>query len=161
MAGSPATRCEIPAPGNAQVQRRAALAVPVDHLELVQNGKVLQVVHARRATDGPSTSKANWNWTSGGWLLLRAWNDGADPQVLDLYPYASTNPIYLKSPAGPPPAQSDAAYFADWIDRAIGAVKARTDFNDEGEKRETLDYLRRASDAYLALAESGRETISP
>jgi len=37
---------------------------------------------------------------SAGWLLLRAWNDGADPGVLDLYPYATTSPVYLDLPGG-------------------------------------------------------------
>ena len=48
---------------------------------------------------------------AGGWLLLRAWNDGADPQVLDLYPYATTSPIYLEMPGRAPSAKQDAAYF--------------------------------------------------
>ncbi|MBP8098533.1 MAG: CehA/McbA family metallohydrolase, partial [Arenimonas sp.] len=127
--------------------------VPVDHLELVHNGKVIKsfaLAGDRRSFD----IEGELELDKGGWLLLRAWNDGADPQVLDLYPYASTNPVHLKSPRGPTSVQSDAAYFAEWIDRAIGAVKMRTDFNDESEKRETVAYLKQASDAYLALAEA-------
>ena len=155
----PGDSVEIPAPGKHKFSVALRSFVPVDHLELVQNGKVLRsftLSGDRRTFDVEGELELD----KGGWLLLRAWNDGADPQVLDLYPYASTNPIYLKSPAGPPSAQSDASYFAEWIDRAIWAMKARTDFNDEGEKRETLDYLKRASEAYLALAES-QGTISP
>ena len=30
-----------------------------------------------------------------GWILLRAWNEDADPLVFDLYPYATTSPIYV------------------------------------------------------------------
>ena len=65
----------------------------VEHLELVHNGKVvktfaLAAIAAR--FDGAGDIELD-----GGWLLLRAWNDGADPHVLDLYPYATTNPVWL------------------------------------------------------------------
>ena len=55
--------------------------------------------------------------TTSGWIVLRAWNDGADPHVLDIYPYATTSPVYLQLPGGLPPDPEDAAYFAAWLDR--------------------------------------------
>lgn len=131
---------------------RVALRAPVaiDHLELVQNG---QVVHTftlsgdRRRFDGAGTLDL-----AGGWVLLRAWNDGADPQVLDLYPYATTNPIWLGDHVRAPSARADATWFSDWLTRVIDAASARDDYNDADEKRATLDYLGQARDAYLALA---------
>ena len=47
--------------------------------------------------------------------MLRAFNDAPHPWVLDLYPYATTSPIYIDAPA--PPAPEDAAYFVAWMDR--------------------------------------------
>jgi hypothetical protein len=85
---------------------------------------------------------------------LRAWNDVADPQVLDLYPYATTNPVWVEGTVASDPA--DAAYFAAWLDRVIEAVTARDDFNDEAEKRDTLDYLAKARDAYRKLGASSQ-----
>ena len=116
-----------------------------------QNGKVL-VNFALSGDHRRFDAEGEVAIPQGGWLLLRAWNDGADPQVLDLYPYATTNPVYLSMAGGVPPASDDAAYFATWIGRAIEAMQARDDFNDENEKRDTLDYLSRARDAYRALS---------
>jgi TolB protein len=122
--------------------------VPVDHLELVVNG---EVVHAfelgadRTTFDGEGTVSL----PPGGWVLLRAWNDGAHPDILDIYPYATTNPVWVEGEVVPDAA--DAQYFADWLDRTIAAADARTDWNDAGEERETLEYLRAARAKYAAM----------
>ena len=132
---------------------RIALRSPVavDHLELVQNGKVVkrfELSGNRRSLD----SEGELQIDTGGWLLLRASNDGADPQVLDLYPYATTSPIYLDLPGGVPTAREDAAYFAAWMERVLTAAEARGDFNDARERVATLAYLRGALERYRALA---------
>jgi hypothetical protein len=94
----------------------------------------------------------------GGWLVLRAWNDEADPWVLDLYPYATTSPIYFESP--PPPAPEDAAYFVAWMDRIIEAANARGGWNNDQEKAETLAYLEAAREKFRALAAHTRKDRS-
>jgi hypothetical protein len=142
------------APG--KVGYRIALRSPVavDHLELVQNGKVVKAFSLagdRRRLDATGEVQVD----SGGWLLLRAWNDGADPQVLDIYPYATTSPIYLELPGGAPPAPQDAAYFAAWMDRVIGEAEARNDYRNARERQITLDYLRKARDHYRGLMDTG------
>jgi hypothetical protein len=127
--------------------------VAVDHLELVQNGKVLKtfdLARDRRKLDAEGELKIE----TGGWLLLRAWNDGSDPKVLDLYPYATTSPIYLDLPGRPPSAPADAAYFAAWLDRVIGDAERRTDYRNERERLATLDYLRAAKARYSQMAGS-------
>ena len=123
--------------------------VPIDHLELVHNGRVIrqfEMTGDRRNFDGSGELQLD----AGGWLLLRAWNEAADPLVLDLYPYATTSPIWLESPA-PMPAAADAAYFTAWMDRVIAAAEARVDFNNEQERRATLDYLEEARALFRAL----------
>jgi hypothetical protein len=85
--------------------------VPVDHLELVRNGEVVKrfdLTGDRMHFDAEGALAD----AQGGWLLLRAWNDGADPLLLDLYPYATTNPVWLEGPV--PDARGDAAYFVAW-----------------------------------------------
>ncbi len=123
---------------------------PVDHLELVQNGRVIKSFKL-----GGDRTRFDWSGTlslkSGGWLVLRAFNDRPEPWVLDLYPYATTSPIYVDSPA-PPPAPADAAYFVAWMDRVIEAAAARGGWNDEDEKKATLEYLEAARAKFRALA---------
>ncbi len=134
--------------------------VPIDHLELVRNGEVLRsylLKGDRRSFDASEEIELG---EEPGWLLLRAWNDGADPLVLDLYPYASTNPVYLEAttpqPAISPRAEADAAYFVAWLDRVIESASAREDWNDDRERKATLAELERARAAYRALQASGR-----
>ncbi|MGH8203971.1 MAG: CehA/McbA family metallohydrolase, partial [Steroidobacteraceae bacterium] len=86
----------------------------------------------------------------GGGVLLRAWNEQAQPWVLDLYPYATTSPFYFEAP--PPAAPEDAAYFLAWMDRVVEAALARGGWNSEQEKADTLAYLNEAREKFRALA---------
>jgi hypothetical protein len=122
--------------------------VAMDHLELVQNGRVVKSFKLAGERD-----RFDWNGDvdlEAGWVLLRAWNDKADPWVLDLYPYATTSPVYIDGPA--PPAPDDAAYFSAWMDRVVEAALDRGGWNSEQEKTETLAYLEEARATYRALA---------
>ena len=125
--------------------------VPVDHLELVENGKVVKAFDLqgdRRKFDASGGVPAQHS----GWLVLRAWNDGSDPHVLDIYPYATTSPVYVEMPGGMASDREDAAYFAAWIDRVIADVSARKDFRNEGERDATLAYLKKARDIFTSRA---------
>jgi TolB protein len=140
----------IPAAGRLPVRVAMRSPVPMDHLELVQNGRVVKAFRLggdRRRFDwrGDITLK------QGGWIVLRAFNDVPSPWVLDLYPYATTGAIYIASPAAPP-APADAMYFVSWMDRVIEAATARDDWNNEAEKSATLEYLAAARGKFRALA---------
>ena len=136
---------------------RIALRSPVaiDHLELVHNGQVVKsfpLAGDRRSLDHSGELELD-----GGWLLLRAWNDAADPLLLDIHPYATTNPVWLGKPKPTASTRQDAMYFSDWLGRVIEAASARDDYNDEAERKATLDYFREARERYQAIAE-GRAT---
>jgi hypothetical protein len=127
--------------------------VPVDHLELVYNGRVVRtfaLTGERRSFD----AEGDLTVDASGWLVLRAWNDAAHPEVLDLYPYATTSPIWLELPSQQPPAPGDAGYFVEWLERVITAAAARDDFNNDEERNATLEYLRSAQQRYRTLAGS-------
>ncbi len=137
----------------AKVAYRIALRSPlaIDHLELVQNGKVLKSFELggdRRTLD----EQGLIDLKGGGWLVLRAWNDGPDPELLDLYPYATTSPVYLELPKGAPPSREDAKFFVAWMDKLIGAAEARDDYNTAEEKRLTLAYMNEARDTFRKMA---------
>ena len=127
--------------------------IPVDHLELVQNGRVIK---AFKITG--DRTRLDWSGDlalkQGGWVVLRAFNDQPHPWVLDLYPYATTGPIYIDALA--PPAPDDAAYFVAWMDRVVEAALARGGWNSEEEKTDTLAYLNAAREKFRRLAASGK-----
>jgi TolB protein len=82
--------------GTHEVTARASLRsnVPIDHLEIVSNGDVVREI----PLGGDRTSASvtlRLPVRASGWFLLRARSDRAIYPVLDLYPYATTGPIYV------------------------------------------------------------------
>ena len=134
---------------------RIALRSPVavQHLELVENG---EVVRSFALTGDRLKFDAEGDLPVGkaGWLLLRAWNDGADPEVLDIYPYATTSPVYLEMPGGIPPDPADATYFVRWLDRVIADASSRSDYRNASERETVLNYLAKARAHYSSMARS-------
>ena len=117
--------------------------VPVDHLEIVYNGKVLrelELAGKRTSADLTGTIPVE----ASGWLVLRAWDEKSADPVLDIYPYASTSPVYVTVDQKPVRSAEDAAYFRTWIDRVIEAAEKHPDYNTEEEKSETLRQLKEA-----------------
>ena len=76
-----------------------------------------------------------------GWCLLRAWSEKPEYPILDLYPYATTSPIYVTVEGSTPDRSEDAAYFVAWIDRLIDGAKSNKDWNTEAEKKAVLEML--------------------
>jgi hypothetical protein len=111
--------------------------VPMQHVEVVQNGRVVATLAPGRSVDAEGEVELR----ESGWLLLRARNEGADPMVFDIYPYASTSPVYVEVAGARPRSPDDARYFVRWLERVIESAGARDDFNSAEEKQRTLDYL--------------------
>jgi len=107
--------------------------VPIDHLEVVcTGGRVLVIPLAADRTamdvDGSVDIKTS------GWCLLRASADRAEYPILDLYPYATTSPIYISVADQPTHSAVAADYFLAWIDRISDAVKIYPDWNTPEER---------------------------
>jgi TolB protein len=124
--------------------------VPINHLELICNGKV-----ARELKLNPDEESADIEDTisglQSGWCLLRASSDKATYPLLDLYPYASTSPIYIDVANSSPVQKEDAAYFEAWIDRMVAAAKQFKDWNNAEEKSAVLQQLAQARGVYEHL----------
>jgi Tol biopolymer transport system component len=133
--------------GEVTVSVRLRSNVPVDHLELVQNGRVIREIPL--ADDRRSaTSTVKIPVSRSGWLLLRARADKAAYPILDVYPYATTSPVYLLVGDTPTRSPEDARYFMSWIDRMRGSVEANRDWNSDAERQETLEMLAQARAEY-------------
>jgi dipeptidyl aminopeptidase/acylaminoacyl peptidase len=117
--------------------------VPVDHLEIVYNGEVVKTINPggrRKSADLRGTIRVK----DSGWLLLRAWNDGSHPGVLDLYPYATTTPVYVNIDGKSPRSRDDAEYFIAWIQRIRESAAEHPDYNSSAERDAVLANLDRA-----------------
>jgi len=139
------------APGSHRLTARVGLQsnVPVDHLEIVGNGAVVATVPLRgeRTTAHDTVSIPV---TRSGWYVLRAYSDRAELPVLDLYPFASTSPIYVRAGNEPVRSREDAEFFVRWIDRIERAVQTSTAWNTQAEQAAVLRLLREARAAYAA-----------
>jgi TolB protein len=144
---------ELPLPaGENKVKFTAWLRsfVPIDHLQVICNGEVvrdLKVNTDRETADVEDTIPVS----RSGWCLLRAWSEKAEHPVLDMYPYATTSPIYVRVAGSNPKPAEDAAYFIAWIDRMIDAAKSNQDWNAEAEKKAVLEMLSSARKVYLQI----------
>jgi TolB protein len=117
--------------------------VAVDHLEIIGNGKIVASIPLR----GDRTA-ANHTIsipvTRSGWYVLRAYSDRATMPVLDLYPFGSTSPIYVRVGDEPVRSAEDAAFFVRWIERIEAATRASTAWNAPGEQASVLRTLAEA-----------------
>lgn len=125
--------------------------IPVDHLEVVVNGEVVQTLHT-----GESRQSAEFTGTvtlsESSWVLLRAWNDDASPDVFDRFPYATTNPVYVEVGGQPLRSAEDAEYFLHWIARVRDSADNHPGYNSEEEKQAVLSSI----DEAAAVFESRR-----
>lgn len=125
--------------------------VPVDHLQIVCNAKLARELKLDSDRMHAQVEGAIPMETSG-WCVLRAFSDKAEYPILDLYPYATTSPIYVNVAGAPLHSPADAAYFLAWVDRLITATKTNAGWNTEAEKQSVLDLLEQARKKYEELA---------
>ena len=124
--------------------------VPVDHLELVCNGRVVKSFADRQpVAQGEYLGALDLN--ASGWCLVRASTDGARHPVLDNYVYATTSPVYVEIAGQRAASKDDARYFTAWIDRVIDATISYPDWNSDSEKQYVLSRLREARARYAAV----------
>ena len=124
--------------------------VPLDHLEIVCNGKVARKIELTSDHKSADTS-GNLPVGASGWCVLRAFSDHAEYPILDLYPYATTSPIYVTVEGAPQRSPEDRDFFLKWLDRMMTAAADNTSWNTEAEKQSVLRMLEEARRRYEAM----------
>jgi hypothetical protein len=132
--------------GTQQIQYRGFMrsAVPVKHVEVVLNGVVVASVTPDEKGLGAEI-EGRVSIDSSGWLLLRAWSPTSNPLLFDLYPYATTTPIWISVDGQEPTSKADAQFFIDWIDRLRQTAKQHPHYNSDLERARILAHLNQAS----------------
>jgi Tol biopolymer transport system component len=135
------------------VSFRASLGsiVPVDHLQIVCDGKVAREL-ALSADHKTAYVEGSLPVESSGWCILRAYSDHAQYPILDLYPYATTSPIYLHVAGAPLETARDAAYFSAWMKRLISAAEGSRAWNNDTEKQTVLAVYEKAKQKFDSIA---------
>lgn len=107
--------------------------VPIEKIEVIYNGDVV----ASHGGPQPVTQldiSGTLTLRENGWVLFRVWNAGAHRDVFDVYPYASTNPIFIHQGIPSSKAAVSAAWFVRWIDRVEKMTKETPNFRNEAER---------------------------
>ena len=144
---------EITLAAGRSLKARVALrsAVPVDHLQVIGNGKVVAEVPLtgdRTRAEAILALPA----AGSGWYVLRAFSERPRLPVLDLYPFASTSPVYVRIGDQPVRSAAAAAWFVRWVDRVLEAARAHAGWNTPAEREATLAQLARAREEYVRLS---------
>jgi hypothetical protein len=123
---------------------------PIDHLQVICNGQVARDLNIKR--DGETADVEDTIPISrSGWCLLRTWSEKPEYPILDLYPYATTSPIYVTVEDSTLDRNEDAAYFVAWIDRLIDGAKSNKGWNTETERTAVLEMLGSARKIYAGM----------
>ncbi len=144
---------ELKLPARTSVRFTATLRsiVPVDHLEVVCNGEVAINI-PMNGTDDASDAVGRLHLGRSGWCLLRAWAEKAADPVLDSYPYATTNPIYVTVRGASPKSPDDARYFMRWVERVRDNAMANPGYASAEQKTRVLKTIETAHKVYEQMA---------
>jgi hypothetical protein len=140
------------APGSHRLRAVVGLRsnVPIDHLEVIGNGKVVASIPLRgdrmSARDTVSVPV-----NGSGWYVLRAYTDRATMPVLDLYPFGSTSPIYVQVGDQPTRSAADAEFFLRWIDRLEQTARTSTAWNTADEQSAVLRTISEARAVFASV----------
>ncbi|NJN42426.1 MAG: hypothetical protein HC811_09590 [Flammeovirgaceae bacterium] len=132
--------------GKVEVRGFMRSALPMDKLEIIQNGNIVKEIPLngdRKNADFAVTLPV----TTSGWILLRTYSNH-QKENLDLYPYATTNSIFVNVAGKTPNSAEDADYFLTWIDRIEEAAHRATSYIDDEEKSRIIDDIKKARSVF-------------
>jgi hypothetical protein len=72
--------------------------------------------------------------------------------VLDIYPFATTSPIYVSVAGKPIRSPESATWFIGWIERLEQQAEAHTGWNTPEERAEVLSHLAQAKAVFRQRA---------
>jgi hypothetical protein len=137
-------------PGAVPFTARLRSIVPVDHAQVVCNGRVVRELRLPAHRDELEVH-GSVPLSASGWCLLRAFSARAEYPVLDNFVYATTSPVYVTLRGAPPRSPGDARYFGAWIEHLLQVTAAYPDWNSPAEKAHALQQLREARAVYARL----------
>jgi hypothetical protein len=112
----------------------------LDHVELIFNGTVVKSIPLRGDRTSANLS-GDLDVDRSGWVLVRAWNDHATPDIFDIYPYATSNPVFITVDSKPMRSRTDAQFFIKWIDQVRESAAKNTDYNNQSERVAVLNHI--------------------
>ena len=148
----PGDKLQFPSGGqtSVDVEAEAVSIVPMERLEIVQNG---EVVFSEAASDPRHVRlKTRVPVARSGWIAARVIGPGAQHLTMNKYVYAHSNPVRLMRGTEAPSSPADARYFLTWIDRVMALMEERNTFYTPEEKEAVFAVWRKGREVYAELA---------
>jgi len=126
--------------------------VPVDYLDIIWNGQLVRRYSLKGDKKGLDVT-GKFKTDGPGWMLVRTYAEKADPDLFDIYPYATTSPVYFELEGKEPISKSAAEYFLVWVDRLERAARDFNGYRDEKEKESIMGDIDKARQFYRGCIE--------
>jgi hypothetical protein len=126
---------------NGQIDVKAEAREPIDRIELVANGRIIETIAA-------STARFHIDSEQYSWCAVRCFSKTPDNIRL-----AHSTPIYLN---GKWDAREDAAYFISWLDELILQTNADPKRFENNEQRDAVLAIYRPAREIFIQASRGR-----
>jgi hypothetical protein len=133
-----------------QFSARMHAIVPIEHVQVVCNGRVVRELHGGRPGE-PLEVSGSVPIERSGWCLLRAFTAHAEYPVLDNFVYATTSPVYVTVRGEKPHSPEDARFFRAWVEHLRKVTAEYPDWNSGAEKDAVLRQLDQAQAVYAAM----------
>ena len=148
----PGGEIELPAGGGAvEIQATLETAFPIDRLELIFRGEVIETIPV---TGGGRA--ASWRGRvpveNSGWFTLRALSDAPVYPIDDTNLHAETAAVYVLAGDEPIRSREDAEYFIRWIDAITRQAEEHPGWRSEREKAHVLAQFAAAREIMEARA---------
>jgi dipeptidyl aminopeptidase/acylaminoacyl peptidase len=121
--------------------------VPLDRLELVNNGKIIERI-ALAGDRRHAEFEKELRVTESGWYTLQALANARVHPVEDTRPMATTNPIYVYVGDQQIRSRESADYFVRWIDKLALMAAEHPGWRSEKEKQHVLAQFKEAQEIY-------------
>jgi TolB protein len=144
------TTLTLPRPARVPFSAQVQSVVPLDHAQVVCNGKVVRELPLQ-SRHRALTVRSDLPIATSGWCLLRTFSAHAEYPVLDNFVYATTSPVYVTVGGQPAHSPEDARFFIAWIEHLSAVTAAYPDWNSAAERAAVLQKLAAARAVYEHL----------
>ena len=145
---------ELPAEGGeVLVEGDIYSMTPLDRIELMVNGNAISIegLNNEASTGFHYSFERNVSVTQSSWITLQAAHSTTIHPIDDIFPQATTNPIWVTVGGRPVRSAESAEYFIRWIDKLSEMASEHPGWRSEREKDHVLSQFREARVVYEKL----------
>ncbi|MBN2315650.1 MAG: CehA/McbA family metallohydrolase [Sedimentisphaerales bacterium] len=134
-----------------QIKAELRSIQPIDSLELIANGEVIEKIDLQNRTASPvleETLILTYPPKRSGWIAARAIFKSPGGRLR----LAHTSPVYITVDGKPTVSKADAQYMIRWIDRLLDVSEKPGRYSNETEKTDVQAIYKKARQKYAAIA---------